>query len=166
MSAPTIDKRPRVGRPAVTQPAEAGVELIDSRAPVGTESSRHPYQAPVSRSWFLRTHEYRAYALREFSSVVVGFFCFDLVVGLVSMNRGLESWQWWVSMQTRPMNLVLTALAVVMSLVHATTWFQATPKIIKIRRGPRYVADGWVVAQHYVLLVAFGAVMYFWLGGL
>ncbi|QTE30823.1 hypothetical protein [Pengzhenrongella sicca] len=132
----------------------------------GTASARRPYRAPMRRTWFLRSREYRAYALREASSVVVGFFVFDLVVGLVSMNRGLESWQWWVEMQTRPINLVLTALTIVMSLVHASTWFQATPKIIKIRRGPRYVADGWVVAQHYVLLVAFGAVVYFWLGGL
>ena len=112
--------------------------FAELHAPVGRPSARVPYKAPMSRWWFLRTREYRLYALREFSSVVVGFFVVDLV----------------------------TALAVAMSLVHATTWFEATPKIIKIRRGPRYVADGWVVALHYVLLVAFAALMYFWLGGL
>ena len=140
--------------------------FAELHAPVGRPSARVPYKAPMSRWWFLKTREYRMYALREFSSVVVGFFVVDLVAGLVSMNRGPVSWEWWVSMQTRPINLLLTALAVAMSLVHATTWFEATPKIIKIRRGPRYVADGWVVALHYVLLVAFAAVMYFWLGGL
>lgn len=159
----------KVARPrpqAATGTGDHGALSADRHPAPGPASSRRPYKAPMSRTWFLKTKEYRAYALREASSVVVGFFVFDLVVGLVSMNRGLESWEWWVSMQTRPMNLVLTVLAVAMSFVHATTWFQATPKIIKIRRGPRYVADGWVVAQHYVLLVIFGAVMYFWLGGL
>ncbi len=95
---------------------------------------------------------------------MVGFFVLDLVVGVVALHRGPESWQWWVSMQTRPVNLVLTALAVVMALVHAATWFQATPTIIRIRRGRRYVASGWVVAQHYLLLAAFGVAVVLWLG--
>ncbi|MGJ7441056.1 hypothetical protein [Aquipuribacter sp. MA13-6] len=129
-------------------------------------SARRPYRAPTDRWWFLRTREYRLYALREFSSVIVGLFVFDLVVGLVSINRGLEAWRWWVDLQTHPFNLVLTVIALVMSLVHATTWFQATPKIIKIRRGRRYVADGWVVAQHYLLLAVFAVIVYVWLGGL
>jgi fumarate reductase subunit C len=166
MSTTTTEMHARRERSAVVEASEHRALLVDRHAPAGTPSARRPYRTPVRRSWFMRTHEYRAYALREFSSVVVGFFVFDLVVGLVSMNRGLERWEWWVSIQTRPMNLGFAVLAVAMSLVHATTWFQATPKIIKIRRGPRYVADGWVVAQHYVLLAAFGAVLYFWLGGL
>lgn len=130
------------------------------------ETHRRPYRPTTKRTWFLANREYRAYALREVSSVVVGFFVFNLVVGLVCLHRGLESWQWWVSLQTNPLNLTLTVLAVVMSLVHATTWFQATPKIIRIQRGTRYVADFWVVAQHYLLLAVFAAVVYFWLGGL
>ncbi len=130
------------------------------------DSARRPYRAPVDRWWFLRSREYRAYALREFSSVVVGLFVFDLVVGLVALHRGPDAWQRWVDLQTHPVNLVLTVVALVMSLVHATTWFQATPTIIKIRRGRRYVADRWVVAQHYLLLAVFAVVVYLWLGGL
>lgn len=129
-------------------------------------SHRRPYRHEVKRTWFLKRRAYRAYALREFSSVFVGFFVFDLCVGLVCLNRGLDSWTWWVDLQTSPFNLVLTVLAVVMSFVHATTWFKATPKIIRIRHGLHYIPDGWVVAQHYLLLVIFAVIVYFWLGGL
>jgi fumarate reductase subunit C len=129
-------------------------------------SRRRPFQPEIKRTWFLASPAYRAYALREFSSVVVGFFVFDLIAGLVCLHRGLDSWRWWVEIQTNPLNLLLTVLTVVMSLVHSTTWFKATPKIIRIRRGVHYVADGWVVTQHYLLLVLFGVLMYFWLGGL
>jgi len=119
----------------------------------------------VRRTWFLRSREYRAYALRELSSVVVGLFVLDLAVGLVALHRGRDAWAWWVDLQTRPLNLVLTVLALVMAVVHATTWFQATPKIIRVRRGRRYVADRWVVLQHYVLLALFALVVVLWLGG-
>lgn len=127
---------------------------------------RRPFRPQIKRTWFLARPAYRAYALREFSSVIVGFFVFDLIAGLVCLHRGLDSWRWWVELQTNPLNLTLTVLTVFMSLVHSTTWFKATPKIIRIRRGVHYVADGWVVAQHYLLLVLFGVVVYFWLGGL
>ncbi|GIG27209.1 hypothetical protein [Cellulomonas denverensis] len=127
---------------------------------------RRPYRAPVRRTWFLAKSEYRAYALREFSSVIVGLFVLDLMVGLVALHRGRDSWEWWVDLQTHPVNLVLTGLALVMAIVHATTWFQATPKIIRVRRGRRYVADRWVVLMHYLLLALFALVVVLWLGGL
>lgn len=128
-------------------------------------SARRPYRAPVRRTWFLASREYRAYAVRELSSVVVGLFVLDLAVGLVALHRGRDAWTWWVDLQTRPLNLALTVVALVMAVVHATTWFQATPKIIRVRRGRRYVADRWVVLQHYVLLALFGLVVVLWLGG-
>ena len=165
MSASTIQagERHAGGTAAVLDPFDP---ILDDRLQPAVVSARKPYRTTPGRMWFMRTREYRAYAVREFSSVVVGFFALDLMVGLVSIQRGQASWEWWVTLQTRPLNVVLTAIAIVMSLVHATTWFQATPKIIKIRRGTHYVADGWVVAAQYVLLVAFGVVVCLWLGGL
>ncbi len=152
MSAPVV-RRP---------PAEPGPRDVPGAPAAG---HRRPYRAPVRRTWFLRSREYRAYALRELSSVVVGLFVLDLAVGLVALHRGRDAWAWWVDLQTRPLNLVLTVLALVMAVVHATTWFQATPKIIRVRRGRRYVADRWVVLQHYVLLALFALVVVLWLGG-
>lgn len=138
-------------------------DAVEGGAPL---THRRPYRTEVRRTWFLARPAYRAYALREFSSVIVGLFVFDLMVGLVALNRGADAWAWWVDLQTNPFNVMLTAVAFAMSLVHASTWFKATPKIIKIRRGTHYVSDRWVVAQHYLLLVTFAVVVYLWLGGI
>lgn len=142
------------------------VPLPDAGGTDVVVSHRRPYRKEVTRTWFLARPAYRAYALREFSSVIVGLFVFDLMVGLVAVNRGADAWAWWVHLQTSPANLVLTVFALVMSLVHAATWFKATPKIIKIRRGTHYLPDRWVIAQHYLLLLLFGGIVYVWLGGL
>ena len=144
----------------MTGPGPTPVEAVPPVSP------RRPFRPTIKRTWFLARPAYRAYALREFSSVIVGLFVFDLLAGLVCLHRGQDSWRWWVDLQTNPVNLTLTVLTVVMSLVHSTTWFKATPKIIRIRRGVHYVANGWVVAQHYLLLALFGVVVYLWLGGL
>lgn len=142
----------------VSQPSAGG-------AGAGAVSHRNAYVPPMGRWWFLKDAEYRAYALREFSAFVVGLFVFDLMVGMVAINRGPEAWQWWVELQRNPANLVLTAFALAAAAIHTVSWFQLTPAIIRFQRGTRYVADGWVVAQHVVLLVIFAVVLVAWLGG-
>ncbi|WP_043498335.1 hypothetical protein [Georgenia sp. SUBG003] len=163
MNAPTTqlteDVRP-IG------PADVDDRVRPGPGSTRPRTARRPYRKPVPRTWFLANREYRAYALREFSSVVVGFLVLDLMVGLVALHRGPDAWAWWVELQTNPVNLALAVVGLAMAVVHATTWFQATPKIIRVRRGRRYVADRWVVFQHYVLLALFALVVVLWLGGL
>lgn len=130
----------------------------------GTVSQRNPYVPPVPRTWFLANAEYRGYALREFSAFVVGLFVFNLMVGMVAISAGETQWERWVDLQRNPVVIVLTGLALLAAVVHTVSWFQLTPAIIKVRRGARYLADGWVVAQHVVLLVVFAVVMVVWLG--
>ena len=127
-------------------------------------TARRPYRPPVRRTWFLATGGYRAYALREASSVVVGLFVLNLVIGLVSAHRGVDAFTRWVELQRSPAVVVLTVGALLMAVVHATTWFRATPAIIRVRRGRRHLHRGWVVLAHYVLLAAFAVVVVLWLG--
>lgn len=129
-----------------------------------TDSVRRPYVRPISRAWFLKRPAYRAYMLREASSVFVGLFVFNLMVGVVAANRGPASWATWVDLQTHPLNLVLTVSALVMSVVHTATWFQATPKVLRIQHGQSFVGDRWIIVQHVVLLVFFAALVALWLG--
>ncbi|WP_217614444.1 hypothetical protein [Cellulomonas sp. GbtcB1] len=127
-------------------------------------SARRPHRPSVRRTWFLATGEYRAYALREASSVVVGLFVLNLVIGLVSAHRGVDAFTRWVELQTWPPVVVLTVVALVMAVVHATTWFQATPAVVRVRRGRRHLHRRWVVLAHYLLLAAFAVVVVLWLG--
>lgn len=142
--------------------AEARAQLAEQAHP---RSARRPYLAPVPRTWWLRTPEYRAYAVREFSSVVVGLWVFDLLVGLLAINLGPESWAWWVQWQSHPVGIVLTVVALAFSVVHATTWFVLTPKVVRVRRGRTYVADGVLVGINYLMLAGFAALTVWWLGG-
>lgn len=137
---------------------------MSAAPPAPPGSARRPHRAPVRRTWFLATREYRAYALREASSVVVGLFVLNLVIGLVAAHRGVDDFTWWVELQTAPPVVVLTAVALVMAVVHAATWFRATPSIIRVHRGRRQLPAGWVVLAHCLLLAVFAAVVVLWLG--
>ncbi|WOF24402.1 hypothetical protein N8K70_06975 [Microbacterium betulae] len=126
-------------------------------------SARRPYRKPVPRTWFLRTGEYRVYALREISSVVVALAVVDLLVGLIALQHGREAFAWWSGLHAHPLGLVLTVVALAMSLVQTATWFQAMPKFVRIRRGRRYIADRWVVLAEYVVLAVVTAAAVLWL---
>lgn len=126
-------------------------------------SARRPYRKPVPRTWFLRTGEYRVYALREISSIVVALAVVDLLAGIIALQHGREAFAWWAGLHAHPVGLILTAVALTLSLVQTVTWFQAMPKFIRIRRGRRYVAGRWVVVAEYALLVVMTAAAVLWL---
>lgn len=142
--------------------AEGRAQLDERDRP---RSARRPYLAPMPRTWWLRTKEYRAYAVREFSSVVVGLWVFNLLVGLLAINTGPETWAWWVQWQSFPVSILLTVVALAFSIVHATTWFVLTPKVVRVRRGRKYLPDGFMVGANYLMLAAFAALLVWWLGG-
>nr|WP_195969251.1 hypothetical protein [Cellulomonas hominis] len=151
---------PATADPAAEDPATADPAAADPRG----RPARRPHRPPVRRAWFLATGEYRAYALREASSVVVGLFVLNLVTGLVAAHRGVDAFTRWVGLQRSPAVVVLTVVALVMAVVHATTWFRATPAVIRVRRGRRHLHPRWVVLVHYLLLAAFAVVVVLWLG--
>lgn len=152
MDTARLDRADRVARRSGTPDA-------------GKISQRHPYVAPVPRTWFLRTKEYRAYFVREAAAVVVGLFVLNLMIGVVAINRGAADWTWWVELQRNPFVLVLNVLALAAAVIHTVSWDQLTPSIIKVQRGTTFLADGWIIAQQVVLLVVFTALLVAWVGG-
>ena len=128
-------------------------------------SQRHAYVPPIKRTWFMRTKEYRAYMLRESAAVLMGLFTLNLMLGLVLINVGPESWDWWVGLQRNPLVLVLNVLALVAAVIQTVTWDQLVPSIIKVQRGTKFLADGWIIGAGVLLLVIFTALLVAWVGG-
>lgn len=150
--------------PAIPQVSDSGaLKVLDERGAGQPASHRRPYFRPLPRLWFLRSPEFRAYALREVSSFIVGLFVLDLVVGLVALHRGPEAWEWWLRLQVHPLNVVLIVFALTMTVVHAVTWFAAAPKIVKVRIRRSFLGDGWIIAAQYLALVAVAAALVLWL---
>lgn len=131
----------------------------------GTVSQRNPYRPVMKPTWFMATKEYRDYILREGAAVIVGLYVLDLMIGLVAINMGPDAWSSWVELQRNPFVMVLNVLALAAAILHTVSWDQLTPSIIKVQRGTRFLADGWIVAQQVLLLVIFATVMVLWLGG-
>lgn len=104
-------------------------------------SERHPYLRAQPRYWWAH-RPYRAYTIRELCGVALALYAAILLVGLVCLARGPESFEAYRQFLASPGSLSIHLLLLAAMLWHAWTWFQILPKTL-----PRLVWRGKLVPQ-------------------
>jgi len=108
---------------------------------------RHaPYHRRTDRFWYLHRPVYRKYMLREASSVLIGLWMLNLIVGILRFSQGEAAWNVWLDWQQHPVMLVFSGLTLVMAMVHSVTWFAIAPKAM-----PKMIAGKPLVHQQVVI---------------
>lgn len=147
----------------MTRAPRQDLSVLDQRGVGRPASRRRPLRQPVPRTWFLQTPEFRLYALREASSLVVGLSVIHLVGAIVAINRGVEAWARWLAFQRQPAVVVATLFVLGMAILHAVTWFHVTPAIVRVRVGT-WRLPGWcVITAQYVVAIAILVVFVWWI---
>ena len=112
-------------------------------------SARRPLEHQMLRTWFLETPAMRLYALRELTSVFIALFTLHAMWAAMALARGLEAWLRWVEFARSPAVTAATVLTLVCSLLAASTWFHATPAVIRVRLGERILPNQAIVVGQY-----------------
>ena len=103
------------------------------------------YRRPMT-GWWKRNPWYRAYMLRELTSIVIVAYALFLLCGLYHLAHGPEAWNQWQARLASPLSIVLHAFVFVVMVYHAWTWFAVMPKTMPfVRLGGRRVADAAIV---------------------
>ena len=120
--------------------------------------SRRPYVRPMKRTWFMDHPYYRNYMVREASCVFDALYALNLFWGILQLGKGAEAWNSWLSFQTNPLMILFTVVTLGMTLYHAVTYFDMTPRVLPqfIRKK---IADNAVNKLMYVGLAACSAVI-------
>ena len=147
----------------MTTPPRRDLSVLDARGTGRPVSRRRPLTRPMPRTWFLRTPEFRWYALREVSSLAVGLSVVHLAGAVVAINRGLDAWERWLAFQRHPAMVAVTAFVLVMAVVHAVTWFHVSPAIVRVRIGRRLLPGAWAVAAQYAAALGILAALIWWI---
>lgn len=104
------------------------------------------YVRPMS-GWWRRNGYYRAYVVREATSVLVTAYALVLLIGLLRLSQGRAAYDGWLDNLASPWSIAFHVVALVSFAYHAWTWFAVMPKtmpLIRIR-GQR-VADRAIIA--------------------
>jgi fumarate reductase subunit C len=127
--------------------------------------SRRPLVREVPpTSWFFRHPRYLRYMAREVTSIFIGAYCLLLVIGLQRLAAGQASYEAFLAALSSPVSIVFHVLALVASLYHAGTWFNATQKAMPLQLGETFVPGSWISGAHYVAWVLLSLVTLFLAG--
>jgi len=114
------------------------------------------YIRPMA-GWWRRNPFYGWYMLRELSSVFIIAYALVLLAGLARLSQGKAYFDAWRESLASPGALAFHAVALVLVLYHAWTWFKVMPKTLPTLRIP----DRAIVAAGLVAAVVLSALL-FW----
>lgn len=128
-------------------------------------SLRKPYQQPLAAGWWLKRTAYLLYMLRESTSILIGLFCIELWLALLSLARGESSWNHFITIIQQPVLLIINSLILIGILWHMWTWFQLTPKTLNLTWRGKPLAASTIKAGHYIATALISLVVITILGG-
>jgi len=104
------------------------------------------YVRPMA-GWWRRNPHYRAYMLREASSLFVAAYALVLLSGLARLLQGRDAFEAWREALATPWAVAFHLVALAFFVCHAWTWFAVMPKTMPLLRiGDRRIADRSIVA--------------------
>jgi len=104
------------------------------------------YVRPTT-GWWRRNPWYRAYMLREASSLFVTLYALVLLAGIACLVQGRAAYDGWRAALASPWSIAFHVVALGFFLCHAWSWFAVMPKTMPfVTVGGRRLADRAIVA--------------------
>jgi fumarate reductase subunit C len=127
--------------------------------------ARKPYVRPINKSsWWLSQGNYTNYFLREMTCVFIGAYTTVLIFGLWRLTGGKEAFDGFLEAMKGEGAIVFHVVAFVFALIQTTSWFNVTPKAMRIQRGEDFVPGPLIVGAHYAIWVVVSAIFLLFVG--
>ena len=100
-----------------------------------TASKRKKYVRPMTVTWWQKLDFYKAYMLREATSIFAVWFCIVLLYGVLCLasnpmpGLGILS---FIEFLRNPIVVFLNIITLIATLYHTVTYFLMTPKVMNI----------------------------------
>lgn len=99
--------------------------------------------------WWVRNRRYTTFIIRELTSVMVVYSAVLLLVTLVAVGRGPESYAAFLDWLVRPWVLALHVVMLAGLIFHSVTWLNLAPRALVLRVAGRRVPDRVILLGHY-----------------
>ena len=100
-----------------------------------TVSKRKKYVRPMTATWWQKLDFYKAYMVREATSIFAVWFCIVLLYGVLCLasnpvpDLGIID---FISFLRNPIVVILNIITLIATLYHTATYFVMTPKVMNI----------------------------------
>ena len=100
-----------------------------------TVSKRKKYVRPITATWWQKLDFYKAYMVREATSIFAVWFCIVLLYGVLCLASnpvpGLGIFD-FIGFLRNPIVVFLNIITLIATLYHTATYFVMTPKVMNI----------------------------------
>ena len=127
----------------------------------------HPkwYRTRMPIFWWVAKYSFTKFIARELTSLAVAYSAVFLLVQIVVLSRGEETYERFLGLLQLPPVLIFHGFVLLVLVFHTVTWLNLAPKALVLHVGGRRVPDQAVVASHYLAwLTASGLLGWFLLG--
>ena len=107
------------------------------------------YRRPMSFWWWLDRRAYFSFIVRELTCLFVGAFAVLTLLQVRAIGDGAGAHEAFAAMLRSPACIAFSAVAFVMAVFHALTWFRAVPTTIVVRLGEQRVPGSVIAGAHY-----------------
>jgi fumarate reductase subunit C len=121
--------------------------------------STGPYRPRTDLLWWVHRRSYVLFVLRELSCVFVVWFVVQLLLLVVAVHGGSESYDRFLQWSARPWVVVLDVVALAFLVLHSVTWFTLAPKAMVVRLQGRRLPGRVVAAGHFAAWAVVSAVV-------
>ncbi len=120
------------------------------------------YMRPMA-GWWRRNPFYLWYTLREWSAFFLTGYALVLLSGLARLVQGEAQYEAWRASLASPAALAFHAVALLLVLYHAWTWFKVMHKTLPfVRVAGRRVPDGAIFAAGIAGSALLSALLLLW----
>ena len=120
---------------------------------------RKPYHSTEPANWYMEKPFYKRYMLRELTCIPIALYVLNLMSGVVALAGSLFDWQAWVQMQKTPLMLLLVLFCLVGAVFHTVTWFETTPKVMKVQQGEQFLPEKYILGAHWAVFAMLALVL-------
>ncbi len=114
-------------------------------------AGKNAYKKEPQKGWFKQNHFFIHYIFKELTCIPVILYSINLFFGLAALATTLEKWESWLDCQRSPIMVLLTIITLVTAIYHSYTWFEVTPKVMKIPKGEKFVDSKLIVIGHWAV---------------
>ena len=108
------------------------------------------YRKPVSNAWWLERKQYFFFVIRELTSIFVAGYCLFLLFIISEISDGQENYTLLILSLNSTISLVFHFISLPFILYHTITWFNLTPKIMKLQIGEERISEKLIVGLVYI----------------
>lgn len=120
---------------------------------------RKPVHKPQASNWYLQKSFYKRYMTHELTCVPIALYILNLMAGVSALAGSAFRWAAWVQMQKTPLMLLLLIFCLAGALWHSYTWFETTPKVMKVQQGDRFLPEKVILMAHWVVFAVLAIIL-------